>query len=141
MAKKIRTRAQRKELSNKIAEIIWISLSGIVLGCGILLSLSGALIETISGNFKSSPLYFLIQGQDGFIKWVKSWWSSYPFSTFLTTGVVLSIVGLIFLLIILLVYSNKQEAIDRKEKARKLRENNVKRFEAQLEATSSNDTK
>ena len=141
MTKKIRTRAQRKELNNKIAEIIWLSLSGIILVSGILLSLSGALIETISGDFKNSPLYFLIQGQDGFINWVKSWWSSYPFSTFLATGVVLSLVGLVFLLLVLLVYSNKQDAIDRKEKARKLRENNVKRFEAQLEASSSNETK
>ena len=44
MTKKIRTRAQRKELNNKIAEIIWLSLSGIILVSGILLSLSGALI-------------------------------------------------------------------------------------------------
>ena len=41
--------------------------------------------------------------------------------------------GLVFLLLILLVYSNKQEIDEKKEKARKLRESNVKRFEAQLD--------
>jgi hypothetical protein len=137
MAKKLTIR-ERKELNSKIAEIIWLSLAGIILLTGLLFSITGVLIDSITGNFKNSPLYFLIEAQDGLFTWVKTWWTGFPFSTFASAGLVLLGVGLVFLLLILLVYSNKQEIDEKKEKARKLRENNVKRFEAQLENISKN---
>lgn len=128
-----RTSRERKELNSKIAEIIWLSLAGVILLSGLLSAIAGVLIDSISGNFKNSPLYFLIEAQDGLFNWVESWWTGYPFPTFASTALVLLGIGLVFLLLILLVYSNKQEIDEKKEKARKLRESNVKRFEAQLD--------
>lgn len=128
-----RTSRERKELNSKIAEIIWLSLAGVILLSGLLSAIAGVLIDSISGNFKNSPLYFLIEAQDGLFGWVESWWTGYPFPTFASTALVLLGIGLVFLLLILLVYSNKQEIDEKKEKARKLRESNVKRFEAQLD--------
>lgn len=140
MAKKIRTTRERKELNNKIAEIIWLSLAGLICAAGLVSSIIGLIINSLTGNFKKSPLYFLIEAQDGLFNWVKTWWASYPFPSFANTGLVLLLIGLVFLLLILLVTASRRDQIERKEKARKLRENNVKRFEAQLESVTNNQT-
>ena len=135
MAEKIRFRKSKKELSNKIAEIIWLVLASLVFASGLVLGILGMIIDSMSGNLKRNPLYFLVEAQDNFFIWVKKWWSSYPsqLSQFTTTGLVLLFIGLVFLLIVLLVTSNHQEALNRKEKAKRLRENNVRRFEEQLD--------
>lgn len=139
MANKIKTRTQKKELSNKIAEIIWVVLASIIFIGGIVFGLMGLIIEFMSGNLKRNPLYFLIEAQDNLFTWIRKWWSGFPkeLSQFSTTGLALMGIGLVFLLIVLLVFSNRQEAISRKEKAKKLRENNVKRFEEQLETVKT----
>lgn len=136
MAKKIRTKKDKKALGNKIAEIIWTVLAGVVFVSGIVFGIMGLIIESISGNFTTSPFYSLITAQDSFFTWIKTWWSSYPnaISQFSLVGLILMFIGLVFLLLVLLVFSNKQEALDKKEKARKLRENNVRKFEEQLNA-------
>ena len=132
MAEKIRFRKNKKELSNKIAEIIWLVLASLVFASGLVLGILGMIIDSMSGNLKRNPLYFLVEAQDNFFIWVKKWWSSYPsqLSQFTTTGLVLLFIGLVF---VLLVTSNHQEALNRKEKAKRLRENNVRRFEEQLD--------
>jgi hypothetical protein len=138
MARKFKTARERKEFNSKIAEIIWLSIAGLIIFVGLLGAVAGLLINSMSGNFKSSPLYFLIEAQEGFFTWVKTWWEAYALTTFDKTGLVLMGIGLVLLLIVLLVYSNKEEAREKKEKARKLRESNVKRFEAQLENLDAN---
>lgn len=139
MARKFKTARERKEFNSKVAEIIWISIAGFIMFVGLLCAIAGLLINSIDGNFKSSPLYFLIEGQEAFFTWVKTWWASYPLSSFAYTGLGLMGVGLLILLVILLVYSNKQEVQEKKERARKLREANVKKFEAQLESVPANN--
>mgnify|MGYP001036054385 FL=1 len=137
MARKFRTAREKKELGNKIAEIIWTSLASAVFLGGIVFMVLGAIIDSISGNFKKSPLYFLIEAQDNFFAWVNTWWSGYSLKSFSLTGLVVMLIGLVFLLIVLLVSSNRQDAVSKKDRARKLREQNVRRFEAQLEAEPS----
>ena len=102
MTKK-RTIKEKKELNSKIAEIIWLSLSGIIILSGLLLAMASLLIDTISGNFKKSPLYFLIEMQDKLFAWIKTWWADYPFTTFSSTSLLLLGVGLVFLLLVLLI--------------------------------------
>ena len=137
MEKRVRTTSEKKELNNKIAEIIWLVISGALFLWGFLFSLAGALIETISGNFKKSPLYFLVEMQDKFFAWVLTWWKDCPLKSFSTSGIVIMIIGLVLLLLVLFFFSNKKEALEKKEKARKQRENNVRRFEAQLDQMES----
>ncbi len=133
MARKFRTAREKKELSNKIAEIIWTSLASVIFAGGIVFMILGAIIDSISGNFKKSPLYFLIEAQNNFFTWVNTWWSGYSLKSFSLTGLVVMLIGLAFLLVVLLISSNRQEALSKKDRARKLREQNVRRFEAQLE--------
>ena len=62
----------RKELSAKIAEIIWVSIGCIILLGGVaclVLSIVINNIGTDASNMYSSPLFFLIEAQDAFIKW------------------------------------------------------------------------
>ena len=132
--KQVRTTRERKELNNKIAEIIWLVISGALFLWGFIFSLMGALIQTITGNFKKSPLYFLVESQDKFFAWVLTWWKDCPLKSYSTMGIVIMIIGLVLLLIVLFLFSNKSEALEKKEKARKQRESNVKRFEAQLDS-------
>ena len=129
---KIRTKYEKKELNNKIAEIIWLSLGGIIFVSGLISGLLGLIINNIGGNRTKSPLYFLIQAEENFFAWVKTWWTDYSLTNFSTTGLALMIIGLVVLLLVLLVFSNRSEAMKSKEKARKLREKNVRRYEEQF---------
>lgn len=139
MAKRIRTRRELKELNNKIAEIIYLVITGIIFTSGLVMGIMGGLIETISGNFKASTLYFLIQAQDSFFAWINSWWKGFPLKSFTSLGLLLIFIGVIILLIVLLLFSKKSDILLKKEKARKLRESNIKKFEARLESTQNNN--
>ena len=127
-----------KKNKDKIMMPLVVTLHNIPEGMAVGVSIASLLIDTISGNFKKSPLYFLIEMQDKLFAWIKTWWADYPFTTFSSTSLLLLGAGLVFLLLVLLVYSNKQEIGEKKEKARKLRESNVKKFEAQLESMTQN---
>ena len=141
MAKRIRTRKEKKELNNKIAEVIWLVIGGVIFLTGLVFGIMGALIESITGIFKASPLFFIVEAQDKFFAWVVKWWADVPFKTFASSGIVLMLIGLVLLLIILLVFSNKKDILLKKEKARKLRENNIKKFVARLDSNINSEVK
>ncbi|MGN1295340.1 MAG: hypothetical protein ACI4U5_02920 [Bacilli bacterium] len=127
-SKKIRSAQQKKELNQKIAEIIWITLGGIVGVAGIVSLVLGTFISNMSDNFKSHPFYPLYQFQEKFFTWLKSW-SNISLNSFVVLGIILISIACVYLLIVLYIYANKQDAKDKRSKAKKLRERNLKKFE------------
>lgn len=131
--KKIRSAQQRKELNQKIAEIIWVTLGGIIGVAGIVSLVLGTFISNMSDNFHSHPFYPLYQFQEKFFTWLKSW-SHISLSSFVIFGIILISFACVYLLIVLFVYANKQDAKDKRNKAKKLRERNLKKFEEERAA-------
>ena len=86
--KKIRSAQQRKELNQKIAEIIWVTLGGIIGVAGIVSLVLGTFISNMSDNFHSHPFYPLYQFQEKFFTWLKSW-SHISLSSFVIFGIIL----------------------------------------------------
>ena len=131
--KKIKTAQQRKELNQKIAEIIWVTLGGIIGVAGVVSLVLGTFISNMSDNFKSHPFYPLYQFQEKFFTWLKSW-SHISLSSFIVLGVILISIACVYLLIVLYIYANKQDEKDKRNKAKKLRERNLKKFEEERAA-------
>lgn len=132
MAKKIRSAQEEKALNNKVAEIIWLSLAGLILLLGLLAGIIHLITHNITGNQANSPFYFLIQFETGFITWVKSWWADFGLTHLGAVSFVLLIIGLAFLLLVLLIFSNRVDSVEKKDKAKLQREQNRKRFEESL---------
>ena len=138
---KIKKTQSRKELSSKIAEIIWVSLGGLVLFAGVaclVLSIVINNIGTDTTNMYTSPLYFLVEAQDGFVNWVNSWWAESGIKSFGQLGLWLVLGSVVYLLIVIAVYASKQDNIDKKARAKKLREKNARKF---LEEQKLNEEK
>ena len=87
----------------------------------------------MSDNFHSHPFYPLYQFQEKFFTWLKSW-SHISLSSFVILGIILISFACVYLLIVLFVYANKQDAKDKRNKAKKLRERNLKKFEEERAA-------
>ena len=130
----------RKELSAKIAEIIWVSIGCIILLGGVaclVLSIVINNIGTDASNMYSSPLFFLIEAQDAFIKWLNEW-SKLNITSFNNLGFYLILIAVVYLLIVIAAYAARQDNLDKKAKAKKLREKNARKF---LEEQQLNEEK
>ena len=137
---KIKKNQSKKELSTKIAEIIWMSIGGLVLLSGVICLIWSIVINNIgtdSTNMFSHPLYFLVEAQESFFKWLTEW-SKLEVSTFAELGTWLVLGSAAYLLIVLAVYGAKQDNLDKKLKAKKLREKNARKF---LEEQKANEEK
>lgn len=127
---KIKKAQSNKEKSKKIAEIIWVTVGGVILFAGfacLILSIIVNNIGTDTTNMKNSPLYPLIPAQDAFVNWWNSW-CFYDIKTFASLGILLVIIAAIYLLIVFAVYASQKDADEKKLKAKKLRERNAQRF-------------
>ncbi len=138
-------KAQAKKVNgNKIAEIIWLSIGGVFLLWGVACLILALLIQNIGStdtSMKLSPLYFLIEFQSNF----KTWWDSWFFwktTSFLSMGIWFTLIFTVYELIILGVYAYKSDVDEKKQRAKKLRENNVKKFleEQELNQNKINET-
>ena len=137
---KLKKTQSKKELSAKIAEIIWVTLGGLVLLCGVVCLILSIVINNIgtdTTNIYSHPLFFLVEWQDTFVTWVNEW-SKASITSFSNLGLWLVICSVIYLLIVIAVYANRQDNLDKKAKAKKLREKNARKF---LEEQQLNEEK
>lgn len=137
---KLKKTQSKKELSAKIAEIIWVTLGGLVLLCGVVCLVLSIVINNIgtdTTNMYSHPLFFLVEWQDAFVTWFNEW-SKASITSFSNLGLWLVICSVIYLLIVIAVYANRQDNLDKKAKAKKLREKNARKF---LEEQQLNEEK
>ncbi|MDD6302849.1 MAG: hypothetical protein PUA56_06100 [Bacillales bacterium] len=127
-----------KNKGKKIAEIIWLSVGGIIMFCGFACVVLSILINNIGTDHTSmysSPLYPLITAQDKFVTWWNGW-CFFKMNSFAGLGIVLLIIACVYLLIVLAVYASQQDLLDKKDRARKLRERNSMKF---LEEQKANE--
>lgn len=130
-----------KANSRKIAEIIWLSVGGAIMLCGIVCIVLSLIINNLGadgGLITDSPLYPLINAQEDF----KNWWNGWFFikmSSFAGLGTWLVIIACAYSLIVFAVYASKQDVLEKKEKARKLREKNALKFKKEV-VTPSEET-
>lgn len=137
---KLKKTQAKKETSVKVAEIIWMSIGGLALLCGVVCLILSIIVNNIgtdSTNMYNSPLYFLVEWQESFITWLNGW-SKLNIKSFANLGLWLVICSVIYLLIVLAVYASKQDSLDKKAKAKKLREKNARKF---LEEQALNEVK
>ena len=137
---KLKKTQSKKDVSAKIAEIIWLSIGGLVLLCGVVCLIWSIVINNIgtdTTNMYSSPLFFLVEWQDAFITWLNGW-SKLEVKSVSQMGLWLVIGSAIYLLIVLAAYATRQDNIDKKAKAKKLREKNARKF---LEEQALNEVK
>ena len=137
---KLKKTQSKKETSVKIAEIIWMSIGGLVLLCGVVCLIWSIVINNIgtdTTNMYSSPLFFLVEWQDAFITWLNGW-SKLEVKSVSQMGLWLVLGSAIYLLIVLAAYATRQDNIDKKAKAKKLREKNARKF---LEEQQLNEEK
>lgn len=130
----------KKDTSVKVAEVIWMSIGGLVLLCGVVCFILSIVINNIgtdTTNMYNSPLYFLVEWQDAFVTWLNGW-SKLNIKSFSHLGLWLVICSVVYLLIVLAVYASKQDGLDKKLKAKKLRERNARKF---LEEQALNEEK
>ena len=130
----------KKDTSVKVAEVIWMSIGGLVLLCGVVCLILSIVINNIgtdTTNMYNSPLYFLVEWQDAFVTWLNGW-SKLNIKSFSHLGLWLVICSVVYLLIVLAVYAYKQDGLDKKLKAKKLRERNARKF---LEEQALNEQK
>ena len=130
----------KKDTSVKVAEVIWISIGGLVLLCGVVCLILSIVINNIgtdTTNIYSHPLFFLVEWQDTFVTWFNEW-SKASITSFSNLGLWLVICSVIYLLIVIAVYANRQDNLDKKAKAKKLREKNARKF---LEEQQLNEEK
>lgn len=122
-----------KVRGRKIAEIIWVSVGGALMTCGVICLILSMIINNLGsdgGLITDNPLYPLITAQENF----KEWWNGWVFikmTSFASLGTWLVIISCAYLLIVFAVYASKQDAMDKKEKAKKLREKNMLKLKEQ----------
>ena len=137
---KLKKTQSKKDLSAKIAEIIWLSIGGLVLLCGVVCLIWSIVINNIgtdTTNMYSSPLYFLVEWQDAFITWLNGW-TKLEIKSVSQMGLWLVLGSVVYLLIVLAAYATRQDNLDKKAKAKKLREKNARKF---LEEQQLNEEK
>ena len=137
---KLKKTQSKKDVSAKIAEIIWLSIGGLVLLCGVVCLIWSIVINNIgtdTTNMYSSPLFFLVEWQDAFITWLNGW-SKLEVKSVSQMGLWLVLGSVVYLLIVLAAYATRQDNIDKKAKAKKLREKNARKF---LEEQQLNEEK
>lgn len=137
---KIKKTQSRKELSAKIAEIIWVTIGCIILLGGVaclVLSIVINNIGTDTTNMYSHPLFFLVEAQDAFVTWLNEW-SKLNITSFNNLGFYLILIAVIYLLIVIAAYASRQDNLDKKAKAKQLREKNARKF---LEEQKLNEAK
>ena len=137
---KLKKTQSKKDVSAKVAEVIWMSIGGLVLLCGVVCLIWSIVINNIgtdTTNMYSSPLFFLVEWQDAFITWLNGW-SKLEVKSVSQMGLWLVLGSAIYLLIVLAVYATRQDNIDKKAKAKKLREKNARKF---LEEQQLNEEK
>ena len=137
---KIKKNQSKKELSAKVAEIIWLSIGGLVLLSGVICLIWNIVINNIgteTTNMYSHPLYFLVEAEDTFFAWLTEW-SKLEVSTFAELGTWLVLGSTVYLLVVFAAYGAKQDNLDKKLKAKKLREKNARKF---LEEQKANEEK
>ena len=127
---KLKKTQSKKDVSAKVAEVIWMSIGGLVLLCGVVCLIWSIVINNIgtdTTNMYSSPLFFLVEWQDAFITWLNGW-SKLEVKSVSQMGLWLVLGSAIYLLIVLAAYATRQDNIDKKAKAKKLREKNARKF-------------
>lgn len=137
---KLKKTQSRKEVSAKVAEIIWLSIGSLVLLCGVVCLILSIVINNIgtdSTNMYSSPLFFLVEWQDAFVVWFNEF-TKLTIKSFANLGLWLVIGSVIYLLIVIAAYASRQDNLDKKAKAKKLREKNARKF---LEEQQLNEAK
>ena len=137
---KLKKTQSKKDLSAKIAEIIWVSIGGLVLLCGIVCLIWSIVINNIgtdTTNMYSSPLFFLVEWEEAFITWLNEW-SQLGVKSVSQMGLWLVLGSVVYLLIVLAAYASRQDSLDKKAKAKKLREKNARKF---LEEQQLNEEK
>lgn len=137
---KLKKTQSKKDVSAKVAEIIWVSIGGLVLLCGVVCLIWSIVINNIgtdTTNMYSSPFFFLVEWQDAFITWLNGW-SKLEVKSVSQMGLWLVLGSVVYLLIVLAAYANRQDNIDKKAKAKKLREKNARKF---LEEQQLNEEK
>ena len=137
---KLKKSQLNKAKGTKVAEIIWLSIGGLILLSGIACLVLTIIINNIgtdTTNMYSNPLFFLVEAQDAFVEWFVGW-SKIEISSFNDIGIGLIVIAAIYLLIVFAVYGAKQDAADKKAKAKKLRESNARKF---LEEQKLNEEK
>ena len=93
----------KKEVSAKVAEVIWMSIGGLVLLCGVVCLVWSIVINNIgtdTTNMYNSPLFFLVEWQDAFITWLNGW-SKLEVKSVSQMGLWLVLGSAIYLLIVL----------------------------------------
>ncbi len=136
---KLAKKQKRKEISLKVAEILWLGIGGAIALCGIICLVLGFIINNIGSRTSVNtydPFIGLIDAQEGF----KTWWNGWFFikmSTFLGLGSWLLIVACAYELIVIAIYANKDDAKEKREKARKLRERNARKFKEDQQANEA----
>jgi hypothetical protein len=127
---KLASKKRNRERSKKIAQIIWVGVGFALALCAITCLVLGVIINNIgstTGVNTHSPFIGLIEAQTNF----KEWWNGWMFikmSSFLGLGTWLLIIACAYELIVFAVYASKEDANEKKEKARKIREKNAMKF-------------
>lgn len=127
---KIKNAQSKKERQQKAAEVIWVVIGLVLFGIGVICSVLNIIINNIgtdTTNMYRSPLYFLVEGQEAFVKWWNSW-VFFKIESFNSLGVVLVLVSAVYLLIVFGITASKADMLEKKTKAKKLRERNAQRF-------------
>lgn len=128
-----RSADERKKLNRKIAEIIYISIGGIVMALGITSLILSAFINNMEGAFTAHPFYPLYQFETSFFETIGFG------SDFRRFGTLLVLISMVYLLIVLYVYSLKADVEDKRAKQKKLREQNLKKFASNLDNLESKE--
>ena len=139
---KLAKKQKMKALSLKVAEIIWISLGLAIALLGIICLVLGVIINNIGSNTAvntSSPFIGLLDAQDGFKTWFNSWFFI-KMSSFLGLGTWLLIFACVYELIVLAVYASKDDAKEKRERAKKIREKNALKFKEEQAAIEASVT-
>lgn len=115
-----RTPEQRKDLNNRIAEIIWYSIGGVILLGGFVFSILGLLIMNMNNNFTTHPFYPLYQAQGRFFSWLGFG------STYANAGLVLILIAVVYLIVVFYIYSNIADVKEKRNRSKKIQKKSLK---------------
>ena len=130
---------KNKAIGKKVAEIIWVSIGLLIALTGIVFLVLSMIINNLGSNtgvMTGNPFAGLIDAQIAFKKWWNGWFFI-KMSSFAGLGSWLVIIACVYLLIVFAVYASKQDAKEKKDKAKKLRERNAMKFKEQVAEKTS----